>query len=169
MKLKIFTLILLFCFSSFSSFAVIDSPERVQTERIQNFQKENFSKKKNIKKRKFRLRDLFQWKKKIKKARKENKKNFSPIALASLILAVGGIGLVLLGTILGLPFLSYAFIGAEVAAFIAGILGLRDIKANPEKLKGKGMAWAGIIISGLIGVLIVVVFIALIIAFSNWI
>jgi len=174
MKLKIITFLLLFSFSSFFSFAVVDSKDRVQTEKVQNFQKEDISKsahrvvgQKKIKKRKFRLRDLFQLKKKIKKAKKENEKKFSKLALISLISAFAGIGIATLASILMVGILPYAFLGAELVAFVTGILGLGEIKRDPENLKGKGMALAGIIISSLVGILLIVAIIAIIIALGS--
>ena len=141
MKLKIITLLLLFSFGSFSSLAVVDTKERVQTERIQN-----------IKKRKFRLRDLFQWKKKIKKPRKENTKKISVTALISFICGVLGMASLLLifaNTVWNPILLT---IGLKLVALTLGILSLLGpLKNNPEQLKGKWMAWIGIGLSVLFG------------------
>ena len=143
MKLRILILLFFFICVTSSSFAVVDTKERVQSERIQNSKKENFSKKKNIKKRKFRLRDLFQWKKKIKKARQIEKRKVPPSAGWSLTFALLGI------LCLGIPFQYIGFVlflGLEIAALILGIIGLKKIDRDLEKWKGKGIAIVGILI-----------------------
>ena len=165
MKLRILMLFFFFTFSTSSTFAVIDVNEQEPTQRIQNFPKENFSKKKNIKKRKFRLRDFFKLKKKIKKARKVDKKEISTHAIISLVLALSGIGIGIMALRHATLFLAYLFFGAELGAIILGVLGLYKIMRNPENLKGKGLAWAGIIIPLLVGLLLLALLIIITITY----
>lgn len=162
MKLKIITLLLLFSICSFSSFAVIDSKERVLTERIQSFPKENFSKKKTIKKRKFRLWDLFQLKKKVRKARKEGKKKVSIFAVISFVLAAIGTAILISGDLSGILLI---FLLIVLAAFITGMIGLSRIKQNPERLKGKVLARLGIIISASVALFFIG---AILVAILSW-
>lgn len=171
MKLNYLPIFLLFSFSSFSSFAVIDINKSAQTERTQNLQEENFSKpvhrigrKKNlsteltkIKKRKSRLRNFFKWKKKIKKSKIEDKRKYSTTAIISLILALIGSATFVIYFFLNTPLLLVIiFIISELAAMILGIVSLESIKKNSKKLRGKVFAWFGIILSGLWALLILV-------------
>jgi len=157
MKLKIITLFLLFFFNSISSFAVIDTKKRVQSEQVQNFPKENFSQKKKIKKRKFRLRDLFQWKKKIKKARKKEKKEISNFAIGSLACAILGT-IAFIFYVSNLSFYIYVFLLFEISAFVLGKIALSKIKKEPEKLRGEIMARIGVIIPVLWALIIIGLF-----------
>jgi len=131
-------------------------------------QKEFIISKKKIfpKKRKFRLRDLFRWKKKIKKAKQEENIKTSPSAGWSLALAIVGSAIMLLGGI-NSGFLTVTFLLLEVIAFILGIIGLRSIKKYPKRFKGKEVAWAGIIISSLWMLIVLAFFYWLLFIYGN--
>lgn len=146
MKLKIFTLLLLFNLTSFSSFAVIDVKQKTPNTTTQHFKKDTFSKNKKLKKQKFRLRKLFVIKKKFWKAKKKNEKKESKKANWSLGLSILGIIIVLALTRVH-PLFSFLGILSSIISVLLGILGLKEIKENPDTLKGKSSAWGAIIIS----------------------
>jgi len=144
MKQKIIILLGFFILNTFSSFAVIDVKKDNSIKTIQHFKNDKFSKKESTKKRKFRLRDLFVIKKKLKRVKEKNDKKESKKANWSLGLSILGIVLLLsLGesTVFGL----LAFLSA-ILGFIMGVLALIEINKNPDTLKGKKMAWIGIIL-----------------------
>jgi len=53
-------------------------------------------------------------------------------------------------------------------AFVLGILSLKRIKAEPERLKGRGMALAGIIIPSLAILAILAVFVLFALSDGPW-
>jgi len=73
-------------------------------------------------------------------------------------------GMAIASLVLGI--LGLLFIIPAVPALVLGILSLSRIKRNPQYLKGKGMAIAGIVMGGLVVaiILIAVLFIALLFA-----
>ena len=73
-----------------------------------------------------------------------------PLAIASLVCAI-------------VSFMVYLWIPAAPVAFVLGILALKRIKAEPGRLKGRGMALAGMIIPPLLIILFILV---LIVSFS---
>ena len=69
-----------------------------------------------------------------------------PLAIASLVCAIVSFTLVL-------------WIITAPVAFVLGILALKRIKAEPERLKGRGMALAGMIIPPLFILVLIIDFI----------
>lgn len=166
MKLKIFSLIL-FCFFNFSttSSAALDvkkkedieisKKDKLREARIHSTQNRKWyqkkRKKRKVKKRRFRLRDLFNWKKTSRKGKKIEPltdKKTSTSALLSAIFAIAGLFLLILFSSYYYSIIPIAFAIFNVLAFILGIKGLREIKRNPDELEGKTDAWIGLIISG---------------------
>jgi len=144
MKQKIFIPFVFFILSTSSSFAVIDVKKDDSYKTTQHFKNDFFSKNKKIKKRKFCLRNVFVIKKKLKRVRVRNEKKESKKANWSL-------GLSILGIVFLLSAGASAFIGIlslllSIVGVIMGILALKEIKKNPETLKGKRMASLGIIL-----------------------
>jgi len=76
---------------------------------------------------------------------------YDPLAIASLVCAI-------------VSFTVYLWIITAPVAFVLGILALKRIKAEPERLKGRGMALAGMIIPPL---QIILAILLVIVAFSN--
>ena len=70
---------------------------------------------------------------------------YDRLAIASLVCAI-------------VSFMVYLWIPAAPVAFVLGILALKRIKAEPERLKGRGMALAGMIL-GAIPIVALVAFI----------
>lgn len=145
MNQKIFILISFFTFSSLSSFAVIDVKENIQNiektsfSKIKKEKRKWFQRRSKIEKRKFRLLDIF-----YKRKKTDNRET---LRLAKYSLALAVVGIILLIVIYDSFILFYMLF--EIPALILGIKSWRKIRELPTKLKGKGMAWAAIIISGL--------------------
>ena len=71
-----------------------------------------------------------------------------PLAIASLVCAI-------------VSFMVYLWIPAAPVAFVLGILALKRIKAEPGRLKGRGMALAGMILVTGFPLLILLLYIAI--------
>jgi len=168
MKLKIFTLLLLFNLNSFSSYAVLDVKEDVVSKTTQNFKKENFSKNKKLKKRKFRLRDLFVIKRTLKKAKRRNKGEKKKLHLAALLSGIFATIVIILARISSSMISSAIFLDVllilfAIAALILGIIGKKKIKKNPDQFKGEILSVFGIVTSALLlATLLFVIFVALV-------
>jgi len=154
MKLKIFTLLILFNLTSFSSFAVIDVKKDTSAKNTRNFKKELFSKKKKIKKRKFRLRDFFVIKRFFKKTKSKNKRETKKIHTAALLSGIFAALVIILlrissSLILGGLFIDISMVLSAIVALILGIYGKKEIKKNPDLFKGEILSVFGIVVSTL--------------------
>ncbi len=164
MKLKLFTLlILIFSFQSVSAVIVIEGKGAINKNQTVD-KKEKFNAKtlnhkrtkKNLKKKKkFKLFQIF----KLNKTFKNKKNSHKKLDVFSLIAGIAGIlalGFVFFG-------LGWFLLMSKIGG-VFGYLGLRNIKDDPENLKGKTLAWLGV----LTGVILIIGLLAfLIIAISD--
>lgn len=162
MKIKLFTLlILIFSSQSVSAVVVIEGKGAIKNNQTVD-KKEKFNAKTlNHKRTKKKLKKnkrfkFFQWFK-LKKAFKNKKKSHKKLDVFSLIAGIAGT-LAIASIFLGIGwFLLMSKIGG-----VFGYLGLRNIKKDPENLKGKALAWLGmltgvILIIGLLAFLIIAI------------
>jgi len=153
MKLKIYTLLFFFSFSFFSStFAALDIKKKDNVEISQDKEKQSDiknnnhntrwyhkSRKRKAKTKRFSFKKLFKWKKK----KNENQKQTAKKAIWSLLIPLFSFLTLLIGGELGVTI----FISLKIISLFLGVFALVEISAKPDELKGKVIAWIGIILS----------------------
>lgn len=90
----------------------------------------------------------------------EPEKKMNTMALLSFVFAIAGVLLFLVLALTPFP-LGFAPLTLVVTSIVLGFMGLSEIKKNPEKYKGKGLAIAGIVIS-FAGLFIFIAFVILV-------
>jgi len=108
--------------------------------------------------------------KKIKYRPEEGEKPVNRWALFGFVLALSGVGSIILTAATGFGAIAFISLLATFGGLITSIIGLNKINQNPDKFVGRGKARAGIVIS--IGTLVFYVVISLaaliLIAFLNY-